>query len=81
MARPAGMPKTGGRRKGTPNKSNAALKEMILGALADVGGQKYLAEQARKNPQSFMTLVGRVLPMTVAAGEGTDAFAIVIKGA
>jgi len=81
MARPAGMPKTGGRRKGTPNKSNAALKEMILGALADVGGQKYLAEQARKGPQSFMTLVGRVLHMTVAAGEGTDAFAIVIKGA
>lgn len=70
-----------GRKKGVPNKITADLKSMILGALSDAGGQRYLAEQAEKNPQAFMTLVGRVLPMTVSAGEGTEAFAIVIKGA
>lgn len=70
-----------GRRKGTPNRVTAQLKDMILGALDDAGGRKYLAEQAKENPQAFMTLVGRVLPMTVSAGDGTDAFAIVIKGA
>lgn len=28
--RPKGIPKTGGRQKGTPNKTTATLKEMIL---------------------------------------------------
>jgi len=37
-----GQPKTGGRRKGTPNKLNADVKAMILAALAAKGGQKYL---------------------------------------
>jgi hypothetical protein len=39
---------------------------MILGALDDIGGQDYLAGQARENPNAFLALVGRVLPMTVA---------------
>ena len=53
----------GGRAKGTPNKINAALKDMILGALGDAGGQDYLAKQAKDNPNAFMALVGRVLPL------------------
>lgn len=61
-----GSPKTGGRQKGTPNKINADLKAMILGALDKAGGQKYLQAQAEKNPNAFLTLVGKVLPMTVA---------------
>jgi hypothetical protein len=52
-----------GRKKGTPNKINAALKDMILGALSDAGGQAYLAGQAAANPNAFMALVGRVLPL------------------
>ena len=39
---------------------------MILGALDKAGGQKYLKAQAEKNPNAFLTLVGKVLPMTVA---------------
>lgn len=39
---------------------------MILGALADVGGQEYLTQQALENPASFMTLIGKVLPTTLA---------------
>jgi hypothetical protein len=61
--------KTGGRQKGTPNKVNAALKDMILSALDGAGGQAYLEEQAGKNPTAFLTLVGKVLPMQVT-GEG-----------
>jgi hypothetical protein len=38
------------------------LREMILGALDDAGGQAYLAEQAHQNPAAFLTLLGRVLP-------------------
>lgn len=57
--------KTGGRKPGSINKTTAQLKDMILGALADVGGQTYLSELARSNPNAFTTLVGKVLPMTV----------------
>lgn len=55
--------KTGGRVKGVPNAVPKALKDMILQALANVGGEVYLATQAAKNPTAFMALVGRVLPM------------------
>jgi hypothetical protein len=62
--------KTGGRKKGTPNKLNATLKEMILNALSDVGGQRYLASQALESPGPFLALLGKVLPMQIS---GTDA--------
>ncbi len=58
-----------GRKKGVPNKINADLKEMILGALSDVGGRDYLALRAKDTPAAFLTLVGKVLPMQLA-GEG-----------
>src|SRR5215469_6613488 len=51
-----------GRPKGAANRMNRTLREMILGALDDAGGQAYLAEQARENPVAFLTLLGRVLP-------------------
>lgn len=63
-----GQPKSGGRKKGVPNKINAELKDMILGALnkADPeGGEAYLINQAKSNPTAFLSLVGKVLPMTV----------------
>src|SRR3954447_14113954 len=65
MAGP-GAAKTGGRVAGTPNKISGALREMILGALDDAGGQAYLMRQAEENPAAFMTLLGKVLPTTLA---------------
>lgn len=59
--------KTGGRTKGTPNKVNAELKEMILEALDKRGGVDYLVMQADENPKAFLALLGRVLPMQVNA--------------
>ena len=56
----------GGSRKGRPNKATADLKSMILGALNAAGGIKYLQRQANDNPGAFLTLVGKVLPMTIA---------------
>ena len=72
MAAPKGTrpPAAGkGRPKGARNKKTRALKDMILQALDDAGGQQYLAEQASKNPVAFMTLLGKVLPLQVS-GEG-----------
>jgi hypothetical protein len=51
-----------GRPKGAANTMTRSLRDMILGALDDAGGQAYLAEQAHQNPAAFLTLLGRVLP-------------------
>ena len=64
--------KTGGRQKGTPNKITALLKDEILQAANDAhpeGRVGYLREQAQENPTAFLTLLGKVLPMTVE-GQG-----------
>lgn len=57
-----------GRKKGVPNKVTGALKDMILQALANAGGVDYLQGQAKENPNAFMALVGRVLPLQVKDG-------------
>jgi len=73
-----GRVKTGGRPKGVTNKVNKELKDMILGALNDVGGQAYLARQAEQNPGPFMTLVGKILPKEIKADVDVKA-SVVIK--
>lgn len=59
--------KVGGRRAGTPNKTTKALKEMILSALDNAGGEKYLVLQAKNNPSGFLQLLGKVLPSEIRA--------------
>jgi hypothetical protein len=73
-----GNPKGVGRKPGTPNKMTKELKEMILGALDDVGGIEYLKVQALDNPTAFLTLVGKVLPLTVA-GDRKAPLTLVVK--
>jgi hypothetical protein len=70
MAKPKGSPKTGGRKKGTPNKTTALLKDAILTAAQLAGGGddglvNYLKTQASANPGPFMALLGKVLPMQI----------------
>lgn len=81
MARPKGGPRLGGRKKGTPNKQTAALKDAILEAAAKAGGKQglvgYLEAQAGENPASFMALLGKVLPLQIA-GQGDKSGALVI---
>jgi len=54
-----------GRPKGVPNKNTTAIKDMVLEALNGAGGVAYLQAQANENPASFMTLVGKVIPLQV----------------
>ncbi len=66
-----GNPKTGGRQKGTLNKTSALLKDAVLEAADTTGGKEglvgYLALQARENPVAFMELLGKLLPSQIAA--------------
>lgn len=58
-----------GRKKGTPNKTTALLKDAILKAAANAGGGdmvEYLTKQATENPGPFMSLLGKVLPTQIA---------------
>jgi hypothetical protein len=62
-----------GRPKGVQNKVTKELKEMILQALDNKGGVAYLEQQADANPNAFLSLIGKVLPMTVQGpGEGGE---------
>ena len=61
-----------GRTPGVPNKITAELKDMILQALDEAGGVEYLVSCAKKNPQAFLTLVGKVLPLQVTGKDGQD---------
>lgn len=75
-----GRPKTGGRKKGTPNKTTALLKDAIIQAATQAGDDldpqskdgliAYLTHQAKENPVSFNTLLGKVLPMQVSGVVG-----------
>lgn len=79
----AGRAKTGGRKKGTPNKINALLRDEILQAASDAhpdGRVGYLTQQAKKNPTAFLTLLGKVLPTQIAGGDGESLQITVVTG-
>jgi hypothetical protein len=58
-----------GRPKGAQNKTTTALKDAILVAGEQAGGEAglvgYLRNMATTNPSAFLSLLGKVLPMTV----------------
>ena len=66
---PKGHPKWGGRKKGTTNLVTGQLREAIVQALSNVGGVAYLETLAKEHPAAFVSLIGRVLPTTVAPSE------------
>ena len=74
--------KTGGRIAGTPNKLTALLKDEILQAASDAhpdGRLGYLTEQAKDNPNAFLTLLGKVLPMQINGSGENGEVEIVFK--
>lgn len=59
--------KTGGRKKGTPNKTTLTLKEGILEAYEKSGGVEYLLGIAKKDPKTFCALLAKLIPSEVKA--------------
>lgn len=58
-----------GRPKGSLDKGNALIREMIVEALEGVGGVQYLQETAQSHPAAFMALIGKVMPIQVEGGD------------
>lgn len=62
--------KTGGRKKGTPNKVTRELRKAIENAFVELGGESYLKRVARKNPGVFVQLLGKLLPLQITGKDG-----------
>tara|TARA_R110000803_G_scaffold120375_1_gene188481 strand:- start:531 stop:818 length:288 start_codon:yes stop_codon:yes gene_type:complete len=82
--KPKGLPKTGGRKKGSPNKTTGILKDAFIEAAVLAGeaigttpAEKkkgmvtYLKHQALNNPNAFMSGISRIIPMQLA-GDAED---------
>lgn len=71
-----------GRPKGSPNKLTSDVKRAILEAAEAAGGRGgmvgYLTLQASENPAAFMTLLGKVLPLTVS-GDAENPISVVTR--
>lgn len=62
-----GNPKTGGRKKGTPNKSTLHVKQSIMDAFERVGGTDWLVRLADDDPKTFAALLSKILPSEMKA--------------
>lgn len=78
--------KTGGRQKGTPNKTTALLKDAIMKA-AEAAGEDmegaggvvgYCTFLAKSEPKAFAQLLGKVLPMQLT-GDDDGALQVIIR--
>ena len=74
--------KTGGRKKGTPNKTTSLARDAIVKAAEELGGAGRLAEWAKECPPTnervfWGTIYPKLLPLQVT-GEGGEPIQVVI---
>lgn len=55
--------KTGGRQKGTPNKTTVAVKEALLEAFDNLGGVSALVTWGMDNPTAFYQIWSKLAPI------------------
>lgn len=48
------------------------IREMVVSALAGVGGVDYLQRVAESHPAAFLTLIGKTMPLQVTGDGGGD---------
>lgn len=62
LGRPKGLPKTGGRVKGTPNKLTRTALEAISFAAEELGGGERLVEWVKESKDNEKVFWGSVYP-------------------
>ncbi|MEM5315559.1 hypothetical protein [Paraburkholderia sp. JHI869] len=79
----AAKPKTGGRKKGTPNKATRTVKDAIALAAEKLGGVDRLVAWAKEDPLNervfWGTIYPKLLPLQVA-GDGGGPIQLVLNG-
>lgn len=68
--------KLGGRPKGSQNKINREVKDMLREALDNSGGAAYFTKQAAENPNAFMALIGKAFITEKTQAENTGTLTI-----
>ena len=67
--------KTGGREKGTPNKSTSAIREAMLAVFEELqaragGDNAHFLKWAQGNSTDFYKLTSKLLPLQVSGEDG-----------
>ena len=65
LMRLKGSPKTGGRKKGTPNKLTVGVKDAIAAAADALGGVEALVAWVRANPKNEYAFWTQIYPKLV----------------
>ena len=63
------------RAKFDPYSSRAikqSLQQMVIGALHELGGQRWLVQQGQKYPVAFMGLISKYIPVETKGGGGEE---------
>ena len=75
-----GRVKSGGRKKGTPNKATKLIKDAVMESFTKVGGADYLVKMAEKDHKAYATLLGKILPSEINATVKGDMRLTVLSG-
>ena len=57
--------KSGGRKKGTPNKLTRAFRDAVHVVYEGIGGDKAFTEWAKANPTEYYKIAARMIPTEV----------------
>jgi hypothetical protein len=72
MARPKGTPKTGGRQKGTPNRTTASIREWLIDVIGK--NQRQIEKDLKElEPGARLQIIARLLPFVVPKMESVNA--------
>lgn len=72
--------KSGGRKKGTPNRLTAAFKDAVRTVYHEIGGDAAFAGWARENQGDFYKIAARLIP-TELTTQGEGIVVVVNRGA
>jgi len=64
--------KFGGRKKGTPNKLSATVKDNVISVFEELGGTDHMKLWAAENPTQFYNIYAKLLPTEVDVAGGLD---------
>lgn len=66
------QPAGSGRKAGTPNRITRKVREALIAAFDELGGEEYLVQLGRDDPATFARLLSRLIPNVIAARMDRD---------